>query len=336
MDGLITCHFSRAELAAADQLANKFLDVAERTEDVAPQLIGLSEIGIVRLALGDLSGARRNLERALGLYDPVRHGSLRLTYSFDPRVICLGYLSWTVFSLGYPAQALRFSRHSIVEARRSSHPMTLGFALARSAALLQLCRDWQTLDATATELMALALERGLRNYHVVGRFYHGWTQVRSGHCDNGLALLRDVLVELRAGGDEDWFPHSLCLLAAAHHEAGQAREALALLEEALDRVAKNDERWFAAEVHRLRGELSLSLSDPTQAETGFLRAVRVAQEQDAKMWELRATMSLARLWRARGRRGEAHDLLAPVYAWFTEGFDTADLRDAKALLDELG
>jgi predicted ATPase len=144
-----------------------------------------------------------------------------------------------------------------------------------------------------------------------------------------------VLVELRAGGDEDWFPHSLSLLAAAHHEAGQAQDGLELLEEALDRVAKNDERWFAAEVHRLRGELSLSLFDPGEAEECFLRAARVAQEQNAKMWELRATMSLARLRCDRGRRSEARDLLAPVYGWFTEGFDIADLKDAKALLEEL-
>jgi predicted ATPase len=126
LDGLITCHFSRAELAAADRLAGEFLDLAERTEEPTPQLIALSEVGIVRLALGDLLGARQNLERALGLYDPIRHGALRLTYSFDPRVICLGYLSWTLFSLGYPAQALRFSRQSIVEARRSLPPDDTG------------------------------------------------------------------------------------------------------------------------------------------------------------------------------------------------------------------
>jgi predicted ATPase len=108
-----------------------------------------------------------------------------------------------------------------------------------------------------------------------------------------------------------------------------------LVEKALGRVKKNDELWFEAEVHRLRGELSLSLSDPTEAEKCFLRAARVAQEQNAKMWQLRATMSLARLWRDRGRRGEAHDLLAPVYDWFAEGFDMADFEDAKALLEEL-
>jgi predicted ATPase/class 3 adenylate cyclase len=337
LDGLITCHFSRAELATADKLAEEFLDLAERTEDIAPQLVALSEVGIVRLARGDLLSARRNLERALALYDPIPHASLRLTYSFDPRVICLGYLSWTLFSLGYPAQALRFSQQSIVEARRCNHPMTLGFALTRSAALLQLCREWQTLETTARELMALALERGFRNYRVVGRFYEEWTQVHSGRSDSGPALLQEVLVELRAGGDEDWFPHSLSLLAEAHHRAGQTREGLELLEEALDRVDRNEERWFAAEVHRLRGELLLfGLSQPTLAEECFLQATRAAQEQHARMWELRAATSLARLWRDQMKHAEAHDLLAPIYGWFTEGFDSADLKEAKALLDELG
>jgi predicted ATPase/class 3 adenylate cyclase len=335
LDGLITCHFSRAQLATADQLAAEFLELAERTGDAAPRLIALSEVGIVRLALGDLVNARRNLERALELYDPARHGSLQLSYSFDPRVICLGYLSWTLFALGYPAQALNSSRQSILEARRASHAMTLAFALGRSAALLHLCRDWRGLEATATELMTLAADRALRIYQVVARFYLGWSQVRSGRTREGLALLRDALAELRAGGDEDWFPHSLALLAEAHHAAGETEAGLQLLEEASDRVEGNGERWFAAEVHRLRGELSLPLRGPTAAEAFFMRAARVAQEQTAKMWELRATISLARLWRDQGRGAEAHGLLAPVYGWFTEGAATADLQDALVLLDEL-
>jgi predicted ATPase len=271
----------------------------------------------------------------LELYDPARHGSLRLSYSFDPRVICLGYLSWTLFSLGYPAQALSASRQSILEARRASHAMTLAFALGRSAALLHLCRDWQGLEATASELMTLAVERALRIYQVVARFYLGWSQVRSGRARGGLALLRDALAELRAGGDEDWFPHSLALLAEAQHAAGETEAGLQLLEEALERVESNGERWFAAEVHRLRGELSLSLGDPTEAEECFLRAASVAQEQTARMWELRAKMSLARLWRDQGRRADAHGLLAPVYHWFKEGAATADLQDALVLLNEL-
>ena len=226
-------------------------------------------------------------------------------------MICLGYLSWTLFSLGCPEQALRCSRQSIAQARRSSHAMSLGFALSRSAGLLHLCRDWQGLEATATELKALALERALRIYQVMARFYLGWSQVRSGRFDDGLAVLGDALAGLRAGRDEDWFPHSLSLLAEAHHMAGQTGKGLELLEEASDRVESNGERWFAAEVHRLRGELALSLPDPGEAEECFLRALSVAREQDAKMWELRARISLARLWRDRGRRGEAQDRLAP-------------------------
>ena len=334
LDGLITCHFSRGELAAADRLAAEFLELAEGTAATAPQLLALSEVGIVRLALGDLAGARRSLERALALYDPGEHGALRLSYSFDPQVVCLGYLSWTLFALGYPAQASRASRQSIAAARQPLHPMTLAFALGRSAAVLHLSRDWQALETTATELLALAAEKALRVYQGVGRFYLGWAQVRSGRHDDGLALLLTAIAELRAGGDEDWLPHTLCLGAEALHCAGQTGKGLELLEEASARVTGNGERWFAAEVDRLRGEL-LQSRDAAAAEECIVRAARVAREQDAKMWELRAVTSLARLRAGQGRRAEARELVAPLYGWFTEGLETPDLEDAKTLLEQL-
>jgi predicted ATPase len=311
------------------------LKLAEQTQEVAPQLIALIDFGIVGLALGDLASARRHFERALGLFEPATHDSLRLTYSFDPQVIGLGYLSWTLFSLGYAAQALECSRQSVTEARKSSHPMTLAFALTRSSAVLHMCRDQQAVAETAAELIALAVEKGLATYKIAGRFYHGWAQVQQGCSEEGLALLQEMLTELRASGNEDWFPHSLSLIAEAHHVAGRVPEGLQLLAEASERVERNDERWFAAEVHRLRGELLLSLSDLDEAEGCFLRATRVAREQGAKMWELRAAASLARLWTDQGRRHEAHDLLAPIYGWFTEGLDTPDLREAKVLLGAL-
>ena len=335
LDGLVTCHFSRAELPGAINLAEKLLDLAERNEDVAPRIVAHSEVGIIQLALGNLSSAREHLERALALYVPGEHDSLRLAYSFDPRVICRGYLSWALFALGYPAQALKQSHGSIAEARRLSHPLTLAFALSRSAAVAHLRRSPRAVEETAAAVMALAEEQGLRTYTVAGRFYHGWVQVQRGRVDEGLALLRESLAALRTGGDEDWFPHSLFLVAEAHHEARQISVGLDLLGEALERVERNSERWFAAEVHRLRGELLLSLSDSDQAEACFQQALRVARLQDARMWELRAATSLGRLWRDQGRRAEARDLLAPVYGWFTEGFDTPDLKDAKALLGEL-
>jgi predicted ATPase len=147
-----------------------------------------------------------------------------------------------------------------------------------------------------------------------------------------LALLKEALTDLRASGDEDWFPHSLALVAEAHHFAGRVPEGLHLLAEALERVERNEEQWFAAEVYRFRGELFLSLSDVSEAEKCFLHAVKIARGQDAKMWELRATASMARLWADQGRRREAHDVLAPIYGWFTEGLDTPDLRDPKVLL----
>jgi predicted ATPase len=260
---------------------------------------------------------------------------LRLTYSFDPQVIALGYLSWVLFSLGYPAQAMKCSRQSVLEARKLSHPMSLAFALARSSALLHMCRDPQAMAETAAELDALAVEKGLATYKVCARLYRGWAQVQQGRSAEGLTLLQETLTELRTSGDEDWFPHSLSLAAEAHHVAGQLQKALQLLGEASERVERNEERWFAAEVYRLQGNLLLSLSKLDEAETCFQRAARVAREQDAKMWELRATASLAHLRTNRGRRHEAHDLLAPIYDWFTEGLETPDVQDAKEVLSAL-
>jgi class 3 adenylate cyclase/predicted ATPase len=335
LDGLVTCHFSGGELRTAINLADRLLGLAETNEGVAPRLIAHSEVGIVQLALGNLASARKHLERALALYQPHEHDGLCWVYSFDPEVICRGYLSWTLFALGYSAQARNESRRSISAAQRLSHPQTMAFALTRAAALAHLHRSVEGVKKMAAAVTALANERGLRTYIVAGRFYQGWAAVQRGGVDEDLALLSECLGSLRAGGDEDWFPHSLCLAAEGYHKAGRLNEALDLLSQALERVERNDERWFAAEVQRLRGELLLSQSNADQAETCLRMALSVARDQGGKSWELRSATSLARLWAGQGRRSEARDLLAPIHAWFTEGFDSADLRDAKALLDQL-
>lgn len=332
MDGLVTCRFSRAELAAADELAEEFVRLAEAAGEVGAQLVAWNDVGTIRLARGDLPGARRCLERALALHDPAAHGGLRFAYSFDPRVIAQGYLAWTLLTQGFPAQALACSRRSVAEARAASHPMTLAFALARATAVLQLCRDLPGVEAVAAELAGLAAARGLGTYKVVGSFYRGWAQVQRGCGEEGLACLGAALAELRAAGDEDWFPHTLALVAEAHLRAGRAREGLQHLAEALTRAERNDERWFAAEALRLKGELRLALGDAGAAEACFRQAAEVARAQGARMWELRAAMSLARLWRRQGRSAEARRLLAPVHGAFTEGLDLPDLKEAEALL----
>ena len=169
-----------------------------------------------------------------------------------------------------------------------------------------------------------------------GTIYRGWVKLQNGELTEGISLLRSGSAAYGATGAALWMPYHIALLAAASDVAGQAEDAMVLLDEALNLVAGTGERWFAAELNRHKGRLLLRQGQAEAAEELYCKALSIAREQEAKLWELRAAVSLARLWRDQKRRAEAHDLLAPVYGWFTEGFGTPDLKEAKALLDELG
>jgi class 3 adenylate cyclase/predicted ATPase len=332
LHGLIVFHFSRAELAPALALAERALATAERDGEIAARVAGHFSVGWVTLALGRLSVARGHLERALELHEIAREAFSRLT---DIGVKCLAYLSWALLILGQPDRARVRSRDALLEAERA-HPFTLGFALHRALTVLQVYRDVPAVAENVTAMLALGREQGFPIYVTAGTFYRGWLLVQGGSASEGVALMREELARLRANGDEDFLPYSLLLLAEAHRELGQTAMALDLVDEALARVERTGERLFEAELHRLKGGLMLLDPGADQAEACLRRAIEIARAQGAKLWELRAATSLARLWAEQGRQADAHDLLAPVYGWFTEGFDTPDLKDAKALLDELG
>jgi predicted ATPase len=334
LHGLIVFHFSRAELAPALALAERALAAAER-EDLAARVAGHFSLGWVSLALGRLGAACKHLERALELHVPTQQAFLRLTYSIDARVKCLAYLSWGLLILGYPDRARARNRDALLVAERLSHPFTLGFALHRALTVLQLHREVPAVAERATAMLALGREQGFPGYVAHGTLNRGWLLVQDGSASEGLALMREMLTLLRANGDEDFLPYSLALLAEAHGKAGQTAAALGLVDEALGWLERTDERLFEAEVRRLKGELLLASACTVQAEACLRRAIEVARAQDAKLWELRSATSLARLWADQGERAQARDLLTPIYDWFTEGFDTADLKDAKALLAEL-
>jgi predicted ATPase len=187
----------------------------------------------------------------------------------------------------------------------------------------------------ADDLIAVAIEQGFPVYRAVGTIFRGCAKVKDGDVGGGISLLRSGLIAYRATGAEVWMPHHIALLAAACEIAEQIEEGLILLDEALQIVERTGERPMPAELHRHKGQLLLRQGRSEPAEGMFREAIEIAREQEAKLWELRAATSLARLWGEQGRRGEARDLLAPLYGWFTEGFDTADLKDAKRLLDEL-
>jgi len=270
------------------------------------------------------------------LYDPLAHCSLVHQAGTHPQLVSRSVLGFVLFGLGYPDQALTQSSAAIAEARRLAHPPSLAVNLSIGARLLSLVGDNPALDERADQLVAVATEQGFPHWRGEGTIFGGWVKVRSGDVAEGISLLRSGTGIYRATGAEMFMPHYMALLARAFEIAGQVEEALALLDEALQIVERTGERWFEAELNRHKGQLQVRQADTEAAEGSYRRALSIAREQEGKLWELRAAVSLAGLRRDLGWRGEARDLLAPVYGWFTEGFDTPDLKDAKALLDELG
>jgi predicted ATPase len=283
-----------------------------------------------------VAAARPHLERALVLYDPERHRSLAFLYVQDPRVAALSGLSWTLLALGYPEQARARSREALDAARGLAHLNTLAYALLFACFFEQY--RWAGCEAQdrAEALIELSTEQDFPHFLAAATVIRGWALTQSGEVETGLAQLRQGLPAWRATGAGLYEPYFLGLQAEAHGRSGAVGEGLDLLAKALDRVEETGERWFEPELYRMMGELLLRLptADPTAAEARFAHAAATARQQGAKLWELRAATRLAELWREQGRRGEAHDLLTPLYSRFTEGFATPDLQAASVMLRE--
>jgi predicted ATPase len=286
--------------------------------------------------VGRFAASRSHSEEALALYDPISHGSLVYQGGIHPQVGSHAHSGIDLFCLGYPDQALARCNVAIAEARRLAHPPSLALSLDLGARLLTHIGEKAALGERADELVAVAIEQDFAVWRVQGMIYRGWVKVKNGDVTEGMSILRSGSSAYRATGAETWMPHYIALLAGACEIAGQVEEALALLNDALQIVERTGERFFAAELSRHKGRLLLQQGHSEAAEELYRKALSIAEEQEAKLWELRAAASLARLRRDQGRHTEARDLLAPVYGWFTEGFATPDLKEAKALLDELG
>ena len=235
--------------------------------------------------------------------------------------------------LGYPDQALRRSLEALALAQDVAHPFSLGFALFFAAQLHHHRREVQATQARAEAAITLSRAQGFPTWLANGTILQGWALAAQGQGEAGVAQIRQGLAAHRATGEEIERPYFLALLAEAYGAMGQADEGLAVLAEAFELVTITGERWWEAELHRLKGGL---LQSAEEAETCFRQALAVARHQQAKSLELRAALSLSRLWQQQGKRHEACELLAPIYGWFTEGFDTVDLQEARALLEELG
>ncbi len=256
----------------------------------------------------------------------------------NPAVTALAYLSTTLWMLGFPEQARDKMNDAERYARELAHPLTLVYLLMCGASWLQIfLRDSETTRTYATESNFIATEQAFSYWSAYAKIVGGWATAHQDESRAGVAAIAAGLRQYRSMGSALFLPMFLWALADAHRMAGDADEGLTAIRDGLAAAEGSGELWWHAELHRLRGVLMLeSRRDVTkEAEAAFHTAITIARDQGAKSWELRAATSLARLWQSQGKIGEGYDLLAPVYDWFTEGFDTADLKDAKALLDEL-
>jgi predicted ATPase len=328
-------HLFHGELDLAQHLDEDLLRLSRQRNDSAGLVLGYVSSGRNLMYGGKFSASRSHLEAGLALYDPNSHHSLFHQAGIRPHVNSQAYLGIVLFFLGHPDQALAQSSAAIAEARRLAHLPTLAMSLTVGAVLLLFVEDNEALGARVDQLVAVATEQGFSHWRAQGAIYRGWIKVKNGHLAEGISLLRSGVAAYRATGSETWWPYAFSLLAAACEIAGQVEEAATLLDEALRTVERTGERWFAAELNRHKGQLLLDRGHTEAAEELYGNALSIAREQEAKMWELRAAVSLARLRRDQDRRLEARELLAPVYGWFTEGFDTKDPKEAKALLEVL-
>ena len=270
------------------------------------------------------------------LYDPMSQRLLVHNTGILPQVISQAWLGNALFCLGFPGRSLARSNAAIAEARRLSHVPSLADSLAIGIRLLSLVGDDAVLGERVDQLVSVAIEQGFPHWRAQGEIYRGWVKVKHGDVAEGMSLLRSGSAAYRASGAELIVPHYMDMLASACEVAGQVEEGLFLLDDALRIIKRTGERWFAAELNRHKGQLLLRQGRTEGAEELYRKALGIAKEQEAKLWELRAAVSFARLRRDQGRRAEAREMLAPIYGWFTEGFDIPDLKDAKALLDALG
>ena len=252
-------------------------------------------------------------------------------------MICRSRAALILSYLGYPDQALEAIDRTFALARELSHPFSLAYALFFTAVSHHIRRERQLTQERAELAIALATEYGFPHWLAGGTIMRGWALADQGQEEEGIALMRQGLASMRAGNAELHRSYFLALLAEAYGKVGRTQEGVHMLTEALAQAHNTRERFHEAELHRLKGELLLRQTIPAKdhAEICFQQAIEVAQTQQAKLLELRAVMGLSRLWQKRGKQVEARQLLSEIYNWFTEGFDTADLKEAKRLLEEL-
>jgi predicted ATPase len=335
--GLWRFYMLRAELQTTRELGEQLYSMAQRAQDPDLLLEAHRILGSTMIWLGEMIPARMHSEQGIALYDPQQHRSHTFVYGQEPGLACLCFEAIPLWMLGYPDQALQRTKEALALTKEFTHPFSLAFTLTMASKIHQFRREAQVVDERAEAIKTLSTEEGFPYFLTFGTILQGWALTMQGKGAEGIAQMRQGLVAYRATGAELHRPYFLSLLAEAYGKVGQPEEGLSLLEEALAVVENTGERYWEAELHRSKGELLLTQKGQKigEAEECFQKALDTARGQQGKSLELRAAMSLSRLWQQQGKQEEAHQLLAEIYSWFTEGFDTLDLKEAKVLLEEL-
>ena len=318
-------------------LAAQFLALAEKQVATVPLMIGHQIMGHSLLFTGDIAQGRAHYNQALAYYDPAAHRPLATRFGVDNAVAVLCYGSFALWLLGYPEAAFADADQALKNAREIGQAATMMYALGVTSIIHIHCGNYATANAIVDELVPLAEEKGALLWKAAGMRNQGWVFAMTGRASDAVQTITSGLTAFRLTGGTLWMPLFLSHLASAYAALRQFDHAWRCIAEAMTAIETTKETFCEAEVHRIAGEIALMSSEPdaARAETYFERALAVARAQQAKSWELRAAMSMARMWRDQDKRQQAYDLLAPVYGWFTEGFDTLDLKEAKALLDQL-
>jgi class 3 adenylate cyclase/predicted ATPase len=335
--GLWRFYLVRAQLHTARELGETLLRLAQPAHDPAFAVLAHYVLGNTWFYLGAFPAARQHLEAGIARYTPDQSRDPVFRMGHDPGVACRGFAAMTLWCLGYPAQALPRLHEALALAHALSHPLSLAWAQSVAAMVSQFRRDVSAVHEHAEAAVALSTEQGFPLWAAMGTLWRGWALAMQGQGEAGIAQVRQGIAAWRATGGMLHVPYFCTMLADVAAHLGHPEDGLQALDEAHTLVEQYEEPWWEAEVHRLRGVLLLQQTGTQQeaAEACFQRALDIARRQEAKSLELRAATSLGRMWQEQGKQAEVRGLLAPVYGWFTEGFNTADLQEAKALLEAL-
>jgi DNA-binding response OmpR family regulator/class 3 adenylate cyclase/predicted ATPase len=335
--GIWACHYVGGEVAKQTGAAAEFLTEAKRHNDTASLCVAHRIIGTTYLTKGEFAAALPHLEQARALYDPQHHTPLQYQYGQDVGAAALCYLSWALWHLGFVDQASQVAADAVKHAEELSHPHTQVFTICHARGMIDIFwRSPEDMKSYGDSVVSLCHEHGLSHWMACGRILEGWAAVNEGEIDRGIELLRAGVAAWREAGARLWLPLFLALEAEAYAKGGRSDAALEAIERAIAVSEETGERWCLAEILRIKAGLLSGIDhEGDQVEILLTNSLETARGQQARCWELRAACDLASLWQSKGRAKEALQLLQPIYAQFTEGHATADLRRAKLILDGL-